>query len=280
MENTTRTVYGSYLQTCMLTGVPFSKIANTTLNEKFSIQADAVPNAGEIPKMRYFAIGNGGHQFTVGADGVAKPEPVQHRATDAALFKHLPFVLREPTNDLAAADRANYGLRREETWNGLRYIAYYLKRIPMADVVPGMEYKTVADGTTTTTAFVPDSSNLNPTPPDLSSTGVNVVSGDYTVATAKVGLSLSATDVTELLNVAQVIFGDPNAAIISEIAMVAALDRSVQVAGVGGAMFAFNEAVVAQVVSHINSFFPLRFSNNGVELLLDVGATEPLFALS
>lgn len=279
MENITRTVYGSYLQTCMLFGLPFSRKPSSTLNEKFGIQPDTVPSIEEMPHTRYWAIGNGGHRMTVGADGIGKPEPIQHRATDAALFNHLPFVLREPANDLATADRAKYGLRREETHNGLRYIAYYLKRIPLAQVIPAMEYKTVQNGDTVTTPFVPDSSHLNPQPPELSPTGVNVVSGDYTTATAKAGLVLSKTDVDELLNVATILYDDPDYAIVSEIALVSGIDKVVQSPGVGGGTINFGEVICAQVVTHISTFVPLRFSNNGTELLLDVGATEPLFSV-
>lgn len=280
MDGITRTIYGSLLQTVKLLGLPFSKKTNSTLNEKFGIQADAVPSISDMPNVQYYVIGNGGHRMSVGTDGIAKPEPIQHRATDAALFHHLPFVLREPQNDLAAADRANYGLRREETWNGLRYIAYYLKRIPLSTVVADMEYKSVQDGNTITSPFAPDSSNLNPTPPALSPSGVNVVTGDYTTATAKVSLALTAADVTELLNVAKVIYDDEDYAIISEIGLVSGVDKVITTTGVGAATISFNEVICAQVVSHINTFFPLRFSSNGTEILLDVGSTEPMYSLN
>lgn len=280
MENIVRTIYGSFLQTCNLLGLPFSRKANTTLNEKFNIQADTLPGMSEMPKMRYFAIGNGGHRMSIGSDGIAIPQPIQHRSKDAALFHHLPFVLREPQNDLANTERANYGLRREETWNGVRYIAYYLKRIPLGTVVAEMEYKTVNAGQTDTTPFIPDSSNLNPAPPELSPTGVNVVTGDYTTASAKISLALSAWDVTELLNVAKVIYDNEDYAIISEVGLVSGIDKVIQVPGVGASVINFNEVICAQVVSHISTFYPLRFSTNGTELILDVGATEPLYSLN
>lgn len=280
MENICRTVYGSYLQTAQLVGSPFILTQNTTLNEKFTIQAGVGPRSGEVPKMAYFAIGNGGHTFMTGADGVAKPEPVQHIATDAALYSHLPFVLRETNNDLTAAQQANYGLRRLETHNGNQYYAYYLKRIPADTITPQMELQTVDNGVTNTTPFAPNSANLNPTPQQLSSTGVNVVTGSYTTASAVLNLTLSADDVTELLNAAQVIYNDTGYAIISEIALVSGIDRVVPVSSNGGSTINFNEVVCAQVVSFINTFFPMVYANNGTGISLDVGATEPLFGLS
>lgn len=277
MENITRTIFGSYLQTCHLLGLPFSMRANTTLNEKFGIQSGIAPDVVEIPRMRYYAIGNGGHRMTAGGDGLSKPEPIQHRATDAACFNHIPFVLREPDADLSLSQRANYGLRREETHNSVRYIAYYLKRIPMGGVNPAMEYKAVANGETTTTPFVPNSANLNPTPPSLSESGVNVVTGDYTTSTAKLTLSLTAEDVAELLNVANILYQDDGYAIISEIALVSGVDKVVTSPSVGATTINFNDVIAAQVVSHINAFFPVKFSNNGTEIIVDVGASEPLF---
>lgn len=276
-ENITRTIYGSYLQTCKQLGLPFVLAANTTLNEKFGIQQNVVPDSNQIPNMRYFSIGNGGHRMTIGAGGVAMPEPVQHLATDAALYKHLPFVLRETNNDLTTAERAHYALRRTEVHNGITYVAYYLKRMDLTGVAAAMEHITVTDGISSVSSFVPDNSNLNPVPPVLSSSGVNVVSGDYVAATAKIGLVLSQIDAAELLNVATVLFNDDNYAIISEIALCSGVDKLVAVTGAGSASFNFTEAIGVQVVSHINTVLLMKFSNNGTEVLLDVGATEPLF---
>ncbi len=279
MENITRTVYGSYLQTCSLLGLPFVVKAHTTLNEKFGIQAGILPDVSDLPKMRYWAIGNGGHRFVQGGNGLTKPEPIQHRATDAACFNHIPFVLREPTADLSVSERAKYALRREETHNGVRYIAYYLKRMDLTGVTPAMEYKTVQDGETVTTPFVPDTSNLNPTPPVLNNQGVNLTTGDYTTTTAKVMLPLTQAEIQEILNVAEILYADDGYAIISEIAACSAVDKIVQSPGPGSTTITFNDALAVQVNSHINTNFPLKFANNGIDILLDVGATEPLFSL-
>lgn len=279
MENTTRTVYGSYLQTCILMKLPFIMKENTTLNEKFGIQAGIAPGSADVPGMRYFGVGNGGHKMSVGAGGIAIPEIVQHKGTDAALYNHLPFVLREETNDLDATARANYGLRRIETHGNKRYVAYYLKRLGLSTVVPAMEYTTVRDGASTVTAFVPDSSNLNPTPPTLSSSGVNVVSGDYVAATAKVEIALSASDVEELLNVAKVIYDDEAYAIISEVSLVSGVDKVVSSPAVGNTVINFNEVIAAQVVSHVNAFHPMKYANGGTSMLLDIGNSEALFNL-
>lgn len=280
MESIVRTVYGSFLQTCMYLKLPFTRKASSTLNEKFGIQANQLPNLGEMPAVRYLAIGNGGHRMAAGADGTPKTVPVQHRATDASCYKPLPWVLREPTADLTVAERARYALRRIETHNSLPYVAYYLKRIDISAVTPQMNYVTVSAGTEVVTTFTPNQANLDPVPPELSANGTNVVTGDYTSAQAILTLSLTPQDVLEILNVTEVLYQDSGLAIISEIAMVSGLDKQVNSPGVGGATISFLEVICAQVVSHIAGYYPLVYASNGVDIELDAGATEPMFSLA
>jgi hypothetical protein len=277
VENITRTVYGSFLQTIQLMGLPFTRKPNTTLNERFGVQADTLPLIDEMPHLRYFGIGNGGHQITQGADGIPKTEPIQHRATDASLFRPLPFVMRELNADITLAQRDKYGMRKVEVHNGVTYVVYYLRRIGLDNTVPAMEYKVVNAGVTTTTPFVPTTANLFPEPPTLPASGVGTVNGDYTTATAKVSLTLTAEDVTELLNVANILFADSGYAIVSEIALVSGVDKVVTSPGPNSTLINFKEVLAAQVVSFVNTFLPLNFANNGTEIILDAGATEPLF---
>jgi hypothetical protein len=282
MEQMTRTVYSAALQTALYLNEAVPIKANSTLNERFTIQPGVLPTIDNPPRARYYSLGNGGHTFTVGADMIPKPEPIQHRSTDAAAFKPLPFVLRLPANDLDPATRANYGLRRMEVWQGVTYVAYYLKRIDFTGVTVDMQYKTVdsTTGTVTTTEFVPDSSNLNPTPPVLTD-GVNLTDGSFVAADARIDLSLTTFDCNELLNVAQVIWGDPAYAIVSEILLCSGVDQMVSVnSGVGNGTFNFMEAIASQVMTFVSGFIPVQFMNNGVDLFLDVGATEPLLNLS
>ncbi len=133
-ENICRTVYGSALQTAKQLGLPYDVKANSTLNEKFGILSSVSLASDDIPNMRYFVIGNGGHQMTIGANNIAKPEPIQHLATDAALYNQIPFVLREPENDLSPSERLKYALRRSETHQGRPYYAYYLRRLDLTGV--------------------------------------------------------------------------------------------------------------------------------------------------
>lgn len=279
MQNIVRTIYGSALQSALLMGLPHQFKVSTTLNEKFDIQSGVYPASDVYPAMRYWGIGIGGHKLTVGANGLSFPEPVQHRGTDAALYTHRPFVLRELNNDLSPAERTKYGLRRKETHNGTDYIAYYLRRIDMTNVNVAMEMITINEGVTTTTPFVPNSSNLTPVPPVLSSNGVNVVNGEYTAATAKISLLLSDLDVAEYINVANILNNDDNYAIISEVVLCSGVDKVVPSPSIGNSTINFNEVIGVQAVTFVNVFYPVKYTNTGVNILLDVGASEPNLTL-
>ena len=280
MELITRTVYGAQLQTCLLLNLPLSILPNTTLNEKFGVLPTVSISTTDKPAMKYVSIGNGGHKTVTGAEGISAPYPVQHNPTDSSLFKPIPFVLRDVSNDLTNAERASYGLRRLETHDGKPYIAYYLKRLDYSDVVAKLTFKTVLNNITTTTDFIPNQSNLDPTPPPLSSTGVNVTTGSYIAATAKVPFILTESEIKELLDVATIIYGNDNLAIISEIALCSGVDKVVAVDAGGPAPFNMTEAIGVQVVTFISTFFSCKFDNSGISILLDCGASEPLFSLT
>lgn len=280
MENITRSVYGAYLQTCAYMKLPFTLMANTTLNEKFGIQADATLDIGTIPAMRYFSIGIGGHAFSVGAGGVTKTDIVQHRTTDAALYKHMPFILRPINNDIPVEDRAKYGLRRIETHGGAQYIAYYLKRIDFTNAEAGMEYTSIENGVSNVTDYVPTASNLNPEPPILSPTGVNLTTGDLVSATAKLSLIFTGAEIQEICDAANIIYGDDNYAIISEIALCSGVDKVVTSPSANNGTINFNEVVGVQVTAFANTLVPAKFAKTGAEIALDVGSCEPLLNLA
>ena len=281
MQNISRTIYGAYLQTCQHLNLPWAMKDHSTLNEKFGIQSGIRPPADTLPNLAYFAIGNGGHTIGVGNGIVPITKPLQHQSTDAACFNHLPFVLREANNDLTPTQQARYALRRQETHNNVTYFAYYLRRLDESNLIPSMQTQTQdGQGNVSVVDFIPTSDNLNPKPQQLSSTGVNSLAGVTESVSARLDLSFTADDVTELLNVANILWQDEAYAVISEIAMVSGVDKIISAGGSGTAAFNFNEVIAAQVCSFISCFFPAQFSNTGMTIRVDVGATEPLLKLS
>lgn len=280
MEATVRTVYGAYLQTCQLMGIPFVLTQNTTLNEKFLASQNIALNSLDMPKMQYVAVGNGGHRMKVsGNSSLQVPEPLMHRTTDAALFSHLPFVLRPQANDLTPSERLRYGLRVEETHDTVDYYAYYLRRMDLTGVQTEMQLKHVDSGTTTTQPLVPTLDNLSPEPPLLPPGGSVPTTGDYAVASARVTFVLDAFDITELKNVALVLEGSEDFAVISEMALVSGVEKVVSKTDYLGVAFNFNEVIAAQVAAFVSTFHVLKSATNGITTVFDTGATEPLWLL-
>lgn len=280
MRKITRTVYGSHLQTALLLNLPYEPPANAILNTKFDIQADVGPADPDLkPSLKYMTIGNGGHGIATGAQGIPYTQPLIHRARDAALFNHLPFVLRTTDNDLDSVKRQKYGLRRMETHGGVNYFAYYLRRINYSsdDVAVELHYTSVENGAEETAPFVPTTQDLSPTAPDVDSTGVISTTGDYLSASAIIPIDFTADDVEELINVAKVLYDNPELAVISEIGLCSGVDRRVTGQAQGGASFNYLEAVQVQIAMFITAYYPVGYTNQGFEFKLQAGKTEPLY---
>lgn len=276
MEPTLRTIYGSALQVAQMLGVPYVIKANTTLNERFEILQDAVIADSIYPRVAYFCIGNGGHQSEQGADSIPLVRQVQHRATDASVYKPIPFVLRAINNDLTALERAKYALRRLEVHSGISYYAYYLKRIPLDNVTVDMEHRTTDDsGITTATTFIATPANLVPLPPLLSNVGTNVLTDEYVTVAARLSIALTKEECTEILDACRIVRGDDRYAIISEIGICSGAPKVVLLEDNTN----FEEAVGVQITTHVATFHQVRYAASGIGGLFDLGTAEPLFAL-
>ena len=276
MQNIQRTAYGVYLQTCLLTNQPVDILANSSMNQKLGINPSVGILSTDRPSLAYFAIGNGGHTITPGSGNLpATFAYVPHRSTDASLYSQLPFILRAQNNDLTSTEMLKYRLRKVVTYNGATYIAYYLKVIDYSSVVPSINYNAVSGSVTTTTPFVPNTKNLNPIPPVLNNQGVVTTTGDYLTASATLPLVLSANDITEILNACTIIYGSPNYAIISEIAMCTGIDKTLT-GTFGTTQAPYMEAIGVQVMSFLNSAYPLTNISNSLTIDFELGSTEPL----
>jgi hypothetical protein len=277
-DNTTRTAIGAFLQTHQLLGLlPYEVVPYTTLNEKLGIASNLTLGPNEMPSARYTCIGNGGHGVKSGATLPGVPVPLQHSPEDFALFNMLPFVLRPIGDDLNSTQRARFGLRRIEEHSGSYYYAYYLRRLDLTNMQVKLLLKSVTGGVTNITPYVPTSSNLNPTPPDLTNTGTNVPTGDSLAANAKLPVIYDETDIAEIVNAVKVIYGDEDLSIISELGLVSGVDRVIMTESTGSTSINFNEVLAAQIHSHIAGIQLLRFANKAITSNYNVGATEPLF---
>jgi len=276
MEHITRTLWFSDLQSCMVRGAPYSIKSNTTLNQKFSIQPNETPGGGVYPILSYMCIGRGALKMEIGGDGKHYPVIQQHASTDAALFEHMPFVLRQLNDDLPPAKRNDYALRKQVTINSVTYWAYYAKRVDFTTAVTKLYLKQVVGGNATINDYIPDASNLNPVHQDLSNPGTNLLAGQSVMASTIIGLHLDSFDIAEIRNASIIETGETDRALISEVALCTGSSKVIQAPTQGGS-FSFNEAIAMQVATFIQALYPLDFINNDIVNQLELGISEPLF---
>lgn len=274
-NNITRTIYGNELQCAQFPGTPWSMRANTTLNEKFNVNAGVAPST--IPQARYFCIGRGGMQAGTGVDGSVIIESVPHVNYHASVYIPLPFILRPINNDIDNATQQKYALRQQVTINGSQYYAYWLKRLDLSGAVTSTAINTIANGVVTSTAnFNPDSSVLSPTPPVLNSAGANTLSNQIAVSKMVSPITFTQQECTELLNAATIIYGDPSYAMITEIGIVSGVEYPTTLSNGNG----FIEVLAAQICTFISTMHQVQASANGFTGSYNLGTAEPLLVLN
>ena len=276
-EKMQRTVYGVYLQTCQLLGKTPDIKPNTTLNQRLNIHPNEVFSQADFPTMKYLAIGNNGVTYHIDGNGEIEFREAYHIARDSGLFRPMPVLMRELSDDIGAAERLRYRGRRVEEHGGRRYAVYYLYVLDLSNTIPQMEYNTVDEnGNVITTTHVPTLEDLNPTHHTPNSQGVIATSGDYLNVTAKFDVILTTQDIAEIVNCATIIYGDPRKAIISEYATLYGVDRLLP-GEFSGAMLNYTEVVGATIHSFGTGMYALKYFNKSLTLTLDAGCVEPLY---
>lgn len=272
--NATHTVYGNFMNLLMRLRKPYVHTPFTTLNEKFNIFKDERPTGGTIPTIGYLMVGNGGHYNDIINNDIAVSRLYQHESTDANCFRPMPLVVRPIANDLTPAQRAGYAMRRVETLaNGQQYVCYYLKRIDLSNVEPRMEYRTInPDKSIVVSQFIPNISNLNPSPKVTAVNGVNTTTSQFIAVSAKAEIPWSRWEIDEYLNAANIIHGTTDAASISEVMLVSGVDKTVQVSGLS-----YVEAIVAMAETFALAKIDLTPNSTSFSMFLDIGNSEPLF---
>ena len=275
MNNVVRTIYSAHLQTTRLLKRPFTILPNSTLNQKFNLFPNEVPNAGDYPVLAYIGIGNKGASYDITTSGFVLTTPQPHLPRHASLYNFIPFVIRSISNDLNSTERLKYRLRVPITIGGNQYVAYYLRRLNIDNVTPSVELRNVNNGVITTTSFTPSLSDLSPTPPNLSNVDLNNPSGDYLVSTAKITFTLNQQDINEILSACNLLYGDARYAVINEIALVHGVDKVVQ-GTFGNTVSNYTDVIAAQVAAFLSQYHALTPNTTQVQIELDIGSVEPL----
>lgn len=274
--NVTRTCYGAYLQTIKYLGLPFKMLPNTTLNQKFGIQNGVLPSAGQMPNAQYLVIGNGGHYMIKGPDGTDEFENRLHRADDAALYNHIPFAMREVTDDLPAERRRILRLRRIEPFNGKQYITYYARKMDVTGVTPKLLQIEIINGEPVVTNYTPTADVLNPEPPVISNNGTVIGSNKSISSSAIVTTRLTSEEILEITNAYRIRTGSTRSPIISEIGICSGVDKEVQGDSGSAGTFTYTEVIACQVNIFIATNHAVGYNSDGLTLTFDIGSVEPM----
>lgn len=277
MQKIVPTQLSNYLQVSSFLDTPFQQFEDTTLNQKFDIQAGALLPPGSRPALKFYTIGIGGHGYTMGPNSIPLSQVIDHSSGDAGLYRHLPFVLRPINDDLTAGERSRYCLRKIIEVDGVNYVAYYGKRLNMTGVIPKMTKRTIVDDQTVIEEYVYTEANLSPTPPEIPNTGAVTTSNEYLATSAIIPMPFTEADVAELYSVAEVLFGDRRMAVISEFGFCTAVDADVSINTPAGAV-TFKETICAQISTIISGHYEMIYNSKGFDFNLEVGAVQPLLA--
>lgn len=185
--------------------------------------------AGETSlfRNRYFIIGAGMH---VPSNDPSKPayfRPLPHKPTNSGPVTWIPFKLIPfGSQDITQSERQKYVMRRYIRINGVDYIGYWIKRMPMpSSVTPSMFSYIVQGGVRQpAVAYEPSTSDMTPSRPELTN-GQLPNTGRYYEAKLPIDISFTPEEVNDLREVAAIMFNDPNSAVISEIGYVYGIER-------------------------------------------------------
>lgn len=300
IQHTTRTIYGSYIQTCKVILRPIDIKENSTINEALN-DSIAIPfqpgnstvglqecdpydpvNDSKNINIGYVVIGNGGHVSSLTANDTTYMDFNIHQATDAVPFKLMPFICRPIDADIPDTERKDYRLRKVLEIDGELYVAYYAKRLDFSNSDVDMVISSTVNGETTYKPFNPTISNMRPQPvlPGLENDGTK------TYATAKTMFRFEEKDIMYLTEACVNLYGSANEAIISEIGFCSGADKPIVRAYSNGAGSTsdsaiknrgLKETVAMQSCVFVNTYYQANFGINGLEIAFDIGAIEPLF---
>lgn len=267
-EATQRTIYNIKLNSALLANKHYTSLPNTTLNEKFNILTNNKTPKGKYPIMKYFVIGIGGEEIIQDLDGY---HISRHQCTDAALFHHIPFALRELDNDLQPHERIEYRLRNKIEIKGKEYYAYWMKIADNIDYRPYIYKIILRNGTKTVSQLQTDTDKfLNPIPVKKPRSINETTTTSYALDKYIVSFFLSPFDVNELKRVYTILELDFNTK-INELGLCHGYDIDID-----GSL----ETIDTQISFHIDlnlevtAEFNLR---NSFKRDIVLGGSEPIF---
>lgn len=295
----TRLAMGSYFQLAKAIGAPIIPPANSTLLEIIN-NSDAVPFQPTIPtagmefpddynyqsdsinsKMQYFAIGSGGHfNITNATNGRPKMGNKPHKARQTGFFDIMPFVAKPLEDDLSPDDRAKYRCRKVVEINGKLYAAYFLRYLDLSAAPITQSIVKKDKGVTASVPYKPTANDAVPKGTEISGES----DGTYIQTLIQVDIVFNTQEAQWLREVANLWYGDPEDAIVSEIAICSGVDKPItkRYPSVGNqtpqaVSSSLREAVCVQLNVAESLYHAMTFNNGSVTEKIFIGTEDPLY---
>jgi len=278
----TATLSAMRLSAALITGADIQYPQNSTLNEFYKLMTARIPDPKARPTLKYMALGYKGHR--VENDGeIDDVVPVGKRQTTSGMFSEVPWVLRPLDNDLSDEQRKNYRFRTQVKINGRDYWAYYLRVLDMRTIATSDVETIRENGVPRMGDFVYTDAELHPVPATLpdydydDDDTVEMPDGRYVESGVDLQIVWNDFDVQEYLNVISIMRGNPNRAVISEIALCSGLDVPETGKSATGSPFSYTEAIGVQALYHISMYANLAQTNENLALTVRIGQPAPFF---
>lgn len=219
-------------------------LPDTTINSKYNVYHNLIPEEMPVPKIMYFGLGINGF-YNIDDGNMSAP---YHPAADELdLYEPIPLRCVPVNNDLSDAERGLYRMRVEKTFNGERYYCYYLKKITLID--NSVLLTRINPIKKTEEPFELDPSKLVPIPTIPTTSGE--VEGTITQinASLKLGINWVGSEVLEAINV--IYGGDMRRAKISEVGIYSGIDYEVTGYNATNSEIHYTEAIYTQLAYKI-----------------------------
>lgn len=230
-------------------------------------------------KLGVIMIGRGAHSLAIDEENEAYAITYPHRATHTGLFKPLPFIMRKVSDGLSEEDKLLYCLREIAEIDGVLYEVYFGRRFTaieneIIEVIETVEDGKVIDEIT----YEPTVNDLYPVPEamDVDSKGAFM----RTYSSIPVGFTPEQAE--EVINCCELLYGNRNKAVVSEIAWCFGKDKpvsrirseegdSILTASPGTREFAACHMGIVE-----STYKPIVFSG-GIDDIKNIGISEPLY---
>lgn len=299
----TQTIYSRALAMQRKIGKPYDPLPYSTINELLSLSRAVpwLPDNGNAARethpeydsaqdtnsmvMKYLMIGNNGHRTIYGENlHSGMPAPIDWAANNGGFYNAIPFKVVPIEDALSPNERAKYRMRVVLQIDGSLYESYWAMVVDFPNNAPEYRiYRKENNVIVDSALWTPTIDNLLPQHP----TGDLTQDKTHVSVTQPYNAILTPTMINDIVEACVLLYGRPEAAMISEVAMCHGVDKSVTSRyGVEGGSPStiqnglFFEAVALQVDTHLSMVQPISFNHTGFAVDLQVGGGVPLYPTS